>query len=187
MSLLTKALIGAVLVLAVGFGIQTWRVSAGKHDAVEAAVAPAKEQAAIAAAKVETVTVQLAGAERVVTRVLTQVRTDTLMLRPQSREDTATALAQLPALAAAHDSLQRSCSAFVVTCGEYRVSAENRFRADSLVIVKQDALLLDRPPKRYWHLGITAGYGTTAERDTARVWRLHTGPSLTVGGTWTPF
>lgn len=187
MSLLTKGLIAALLALAAFAGVQTWRVSAAQHDATEAAVAPAKEQAAIAAAKVETVTVQLAGAERIVTRVLTQVRTDTLMLRPQSAQDTATALAQLPALAEAHASLQRSCSAFVVTCGEYRVASENRFRADSLVIVKQDALLHDRPPKRYWHLGVTGGYGILAERDSARVWRIHSGPSITAGVTWTPF
>jgi hypothetical protein len=182
MTITTKILVGALLVLAALLGVQTWRVKAAQHDTVEAAVAPAKEQAVIAAARVETVTVQLAGAERVVTRVLTQVRTDTLMLTPQSAQDTAVALAQLPALAEAHASLQRSCSAFVVTCGEYRVSAENRFRADSLVIVKQDALLHDRPPKRYWHVGITGGYGALLNGG-----RVLTGPAVSAGITWTPF
>lgn len=40
---------------------------------------------------------------------------------------------------------------------------------------------------RHWHLGLTGGYGILAERDSARVWRIHSGPSVTVGVTWTPF
>jgi hypothetical protein len=181
-TLMTKLLIGAWLAVLLLLGVQTWRIKNAQHAAIEAAVAPAKEAAALAKAKVETVTVQLAGAERVVTREITRVRTDTLMLRPQTRQDTATALAQLPVLAAAHDSLQRSCSAFVVSCRDYRLAAETRFRADSGVIAKQDALLKDRPPKRYWHVGITGGYGAMLNSS-----RVLTGPSVTAGVTWTLF
>lgn len=182
MTLLTKVLIGALLALGLFGAVQTWRVRAAQHDAIEAAVAPAKAQAALARAKVETVTVHLAAAERVVTTVIRAVRTDTLVLHPQSRQDTATALAQLPALAAAHDSLQRSCSAFVVSCGEYRTAAERRFAADSSVITTQGALLRDRPPKRYWHLGVTGGYGATLSHG-----QIVTGPSVAAGITWTLF
>lgn len=182
MTLTTKILVGALLVVATLLGVQTWRVKASRRDAAEAAVAPAKQQAKLAAAKVETVTVHLAAAERVVTRTLMQVRTDTLMLRPQTAHDTATALAEFPALAIAHDSLQRSCRAFVVSCGEYRAAAEQRFRADSGVIAVQDQLLKDRPPRRHWTPCLSVGYGGMVAGGLVR-----TGASVTAGLCWTPF
>lgn len=182
MTLTTKGLLAVIAALALATGVLFWRMRAAQHDTVEAAVAPAKAVAAEAKAKVETLTVRLAGAERVVTKVIHDVRTDTLVLRPQTHEDTVRALAQLPTLAAAHDSLQRSCSTFVVTCGEYRASAENRFAADANVISTQQALLRDRPPKRHWTPCLSGGYGATLHGGL-----VLTGPTVNVGLCWSPF
>lgn len=129
-------------------GIQSWRAATLERKLAAAELAPARAASVSAKQKVETVTVQLAAAERVVTRTLSTVRVDTLVLRPQTAQDTARAVAQLPALAIAHDSLQRSCSAFVVSCGEYRTAAENRFRADSAYRAQLEAALRGAAPSR---------------------------------------
>jgi hypothetical protein len=187
MTLLTKVLIGALLVLAVGFGIQTWRVSAGKHDAVEAAVAPAKEQAAAAkveeqqagatlAARVDTVKRWLHDTVRVPVRVPEHV------LHPVTPADTAAAVAALPIVQQQYESCRAQLTSLLTDCEAFHLKADRRASADSVVIVKQDALLRERPPKRYWHVGVTGGYGATLSGG-----QVVTGPSLTVGVTWTPF
>jgi hypothetical protein len=182
MTIMTKALLALALVLALAFSVQTWRVGNARRAGVEAALAPAKEAAIIATAKVETVTVTLAAAEKVVTRVLTQVRTDTLMLSPQTAQDTATALVQLPALAAAHDTLQRACTELMNNCTAYRLAAVAKFRADSAVIAKYAAIVDERPMTKHWLFGVTGGYGIMPHAG-----QVFTGPSLTAGITWTPF
>lgn len=129
-------------------GIQSWRTATLERKLAAALLAPARAATDSTKRKVDTVRVQLAAAERVVTRTLTKVRVDTLELSPKTAKDTARAVAQLPALAIAHDSLQRSCSAFVVSCGEYRTAAENRFRADSTYRVGLEAALRGAAPSR---------------------------------------
>jgi hypothetical protein len=148
MTMLTKALLGFYLALLIVLGVGGWQLAVAQRKIAALQQAPQKAATITAAARVETVTVALAGAERVVTRVLTQVRTDTLMLAPQTAQDTATALVQFPALAAAHDSLQRSCSAFVVSCRDYRQAAEARFAADSVYRVGLEAALRNARPSR---------------------------------------
>lgn len=185
MSILTKGLIAALVVLAVGFGVQTWRVNAGKHDAIEAAVAPAKEQAAISKAEERKAAAALDARIDTVTRWLTRTVHDTAptaALHPVTRADTMAAVAELPKVEARYQGCRVQLSAAKDDCVSYKLRAEKRFTADSNVIVKQDALLRDRPPKRYWHLGITGGYGALLTAG-----RVLTGPSITVGVTWTPF
>jgi hypothetical protein len=149
-----RAWIIAAVALALLIGGGLWRVSSLQRQLAVAKLAPAKVKTIEAAAKVETLTVQLAAAERVVTRTLTQVRTDTLMLHPQTAQDTATALVQLPALAVAHDSLQKACSAFVMTCSEFRAAAEKRFAADSIYRVELEQL---QAPRCGWRCGAVLG------------------------------
>ena len=185
MSLLTKGLLALVAVLALAVGIQTWRVHAHQNDAVEAAVAPAKAQAVSAAAKVETVTVALAAERVVVTRTIHDTTTvPANVLHPVTPADTASAVAALPIVKAERDSIARSCSAYVVSCDDYRHSAENRFRADAAVISTQDALLKSRPPKKNWHLGVGPGYGLCYDRRNGRVFDC---ANVSATLTWTPF
>lgn len=148
MTTTTKVLLGCFLALCVLLGAGAWKLTTVTRERDALKLAPAKAQTVVAAAKVETVTVRLAGAERVVLRELTRVRTDTLMLAPQTAQDTAAALVQLPVLAAAHDSLQRACSAFVVRCEEYRAAAEQRFAADSVYRVGLETALRGAAPSR---------------------------------------
>jgi hypothetical protein len=143
-----KAVLGLVALCLLTIAAGAWKLTTVTRERDALRLAPQKTATITAAARVETVTVRLAGAERVVLRELTRVRTDTLMLAPRTREDTVTALVQLPVLAAAHDSLQRSCSAFVVSCGEYRVAAEQRFAADSVYRVGLEAALRGAAPSR---------------------------------------
>jgi Tfp pilus assembly protein PilX len=145
---LAKVVTAAFLVVCGLLGVATWQL-VGRDRRIRALeLAPQKAAAAAAQAKVETVTVQLQAAERVVTRTLTQVRTDTLMLRPVTAQDTLTALVQLPALAQAHDSLQHACSAFVVRCDEYRAAAEKRDTARLVVIAGLERQLHAAEPGR---------------------------------------
>jgi hypothetical protein len=148
MSARDRAAFGLFALCLLAIGIQTWRLVGAERRVHALELAPQKQATVVAAAKVETVTVRLAGAERVVLRELTRVRTDTLMLAPWTTQDTATALVQLPVLAAAHDSLQRSCSAFVVSCRDYRQAAEQRFAADSVYRVGLEAALRGAAPSR---------------------------------------
>ena len=144
----TRLVLGLVLFVAAGLSVQTWRLTSRTRELDALKLAPARAATLTAAARVETLTVQLAAAERVVTRVLTKVRTDTLMLAPQSPQDTARAVAQLPTLAIAHDSLQRACGAFVSSCSAFRTAAETRFRADSTYRVQLEAALKRAHPSR---------------------------------------
>lgn len=183
MTILTKALLALVAALLMVVGIQTYRVHAHQNDAVEAAVAPAKEAAAQAKAQAETVMVKLADARVVVTRTIHDtVSVPANVLHPVTAADTTSAVAALPIVKAERDSIARSCAAYVLTCDLFRASAETRFRADSSVIAAQDALLTSRPPRRHWSLGVTGGYGAVLSAG-----RVLTGPSLTAGVTWSPF
>jgi hypothetical protein len=182
MTTLTKVLVGLLLATLAVAGVQTWRVRAATRAGAETAVAPAKAIAAEAKARVDTVTVHLAGAERTVTRELTRVRTDTLMLAPQSPQDTAKALGQLPVLATSYDSLHRACREYVDACTLYRAAAVTRFRADSVVIAKQGAWIDAGLVPRRWSLGVTAGYGAMINAG-----HVYTGPSLTAGLSWRVF
>jgi hypothetical protein len=148
MSARDRAVFGLFAFCLLTIGVQTWRLVGAERRVQALELAPAKVRTMVAAAKVETVTVRLATAERVVVRELTRVRTDTLMLAPRTAQDTATALVQLPILAAAHDSLQRSCSVFVVSCRDYRAAAEQRFAADSVYRVGLEAALRGAAPSR---------------------------------------
>jgi hypothetical protein len=183
MSLLTKVLIGAVLVLAVGFGIQTWRVNAGKHDAVEAAVAPAKEQAAVAKEEEQHAGATLAARVDTVKRWLHDtVRVPEHVLHPVTPADTASAVAALPVVQQQYEGCRAQLASLLTDCEAFHLKADRRASADSVVIVKQDALLRERPPKRYWHVGVTGGYGALLTGGG-----VLTGPSVVVGVTWTPF
>jgi hypothetical protein len=148
MSARDRAVFGLFALCLLTIGLQTWRLVGAQRRVQALELAPAKVRTVAAAAKVETVTVRLAAAERVVVQELTRVRTDTLMLAPRTAQDTATALVQLPVLAAAHDSLQRSCSAFVVSCRDYRQAAEQRFAADSVYRAGLEAALRGAAPSR---------------------------------------
>jgi hypothetical protein len=141
--------IGAVVVLAiVPLGVQTWRLETTQRALVAAQMTAQKQAVAAAQAKVETVTVRLQAAERVVTRTLTQVRVDTLMVTPTTPAETTQAVAQLRPLAIAHDSLQRACSAYVVSCSEYRKASEARDTAQTVRIAGLEAALAHQQPGR---------------------------------------
>jgi hypothetical protein len=185
MSLLTKGLIVVILALLVAVGVQTWRVSAGKHDAVEAAVAPAKEQAAASKAEERKAAATLDARIDTVTRWLTRTVHDTVpvaALHPVTPADTAAAVAELPKVEARYQGCRLQLTEAKDDCATYKFRAEKRAVDDSLVIVKQDALLRDRPPKRSWHVGITGGYGALLNGG-----HVLTGPAVSAGITWTPF
>lgn len=71
----------------------------------------------------DTVEVQVAAAQKLLERTITRVRTDTIIVHPETRVDTVRALEQLPALVIAHDSLQRACTSFVESCDRFREAA----------------------------------------------------------------
>jgi hypothetical protein len=137
-----------VALFLVPVAVQTWRLESTRRALAAAQLAPQKQAVAVAQAKVETVTVHLQAAERVVTRTLAQVRVDTLMLAPTTPAETTQAVAQLRPLAIAHDSLQRACSAFVVSCGEYRAASEQRDTAQRIRIAGLEAALAHEQPSR---------------------------------------
>ena len=183
MTLTTKALIGALLALAVLLGVQTWRVKAAQHDTVEAAVAPAKEAAAAAKVEEQKAGVALAARVDTVKRWLHDtVRVPEHVLHPVTPADTASAVAALPIVQTKLDSTRAACSLLVVTCEQYHASAEQRFAADANVISTQQALLRDRPPRRHWMPCVAGGYGAGLHGGM-----ITTGPTVTVGLCWTPF
>ena len=150
MSTATKAFIGLVLFVVAGLGIQTWRLTARTRELDALRLAPARAATLTAAARVETVTVRLAAVRDTVVRVLRgAVRTDTLVLAPQTRQDTATALQQLPALAAKYDTLKASCSALVVSCDAFQVAAKAQRGADSTYIGQLETQLHRAQPSRF--------------------------------------
>lgn len=141
--------LAAVLLLCVlPVGVQTWRLETTRDALAAAQLTPQQTAVAIAQARVETVTVRLQAAERVVTRTLTEVRVDTLLLDPRTPAETTRAVAQLRPLAVAHDSLQRACSALVVSCGEYRAASEQRDTAQRIQIAGLQAALKRQQPSR---------------------------------------
>ncbi len=138
----------AIALLVVPLGVQTWRLETARRALTAARLAPQQRAVEAAQARVETVTVKLAAAERVVTRTIQAVRIDTLMVAPETAADTARAVAQLPALAIAHDSLQRACSAFVLTCTEFRAATAAKDSATSARISGLEAALAHEQPSR---------------------------------------
>lgn len=185
MTLVTKGLIVALVISAVGFGVQTWRVNAGKHDAVEAAVVPAKEAAATAKVEEQAAAATLTARIDTVTRWLHDTvgrPVPASVLHPVTRVDTVAAVAALPVVQQQYEGCRAQLTSLVTDCEAFHIKADRRAAADSLVIVKQDALLRDRPPKRYWHVGITGGYGALLNGG-----RVLTGPAVSAGITWTPF
>lgn len=182
MSLTTKLLAALLILLALLLGVQTARVHS-KDAALRLADVSAQEAVAqIARARVETVTVRLAAQRDTVTRVLSKVRVDTFVVQPETAADTAHAVAQLPTAVAQLDTVTRSCRAYVVSCDEFRSAAQQRFAADSSLILGYRATLADRPLPRRWSVGVTGGYGATLSHGT-----MTTGPSATAGLTWRVF
>lgn len=141
--------IGAAIALFfVPLAVQTWRLETTRRDLAAARLAPQQKAVVVAQARVETVTVRLQAAERVVTRTLSQVRVDTLLLDPRTPADTTRAVAQLRPLAIAHDSLQRACSAFAVSCDEYRTASEQRDTAQRIRIAGLESALAHQQRSR---------------------------------------
>lgn len=82
----------------------------------------------------DTVEVQVAAASKLLERTVTRVRVDTIIVHPETRVDTVRALEQLPALAIAHDSLQRSCVSLAESCTAFRAAvARERLATDERI------------------------------------------------------
>jgi hypothetical protein len=149
MTALTKVALAFVVFLLLGIAAQTWRLTGAQNALALAQLQPAHQAAVAAAARVETVTVKLAGSEKIVTHYLTQKPTEPLVLVPVTPADTAKAAAQLPGVAAALDTLKRACSVFVADCQSYRLAAENRFAADSTEITGLRRAFNQEQPSRF--------------------------------------
>ena len=183
MTTLTKLLIALLVAVGLVAGVQTWRVRAAQRDAVESRVAPAKAEAAVAKQDAQAAAVTLTARIDTVTRWLRDtVRVPARALRPTPPADTARAVAALPVVTAQYQACRAHLLSLVTDCDARSLASERRFRADSVVIATQDAVLRERKPRRHWSLGITGGYGVTLTGD-----RVVTGPSITAGLTWTPF
>lgn len=144
----SRILIAAFAALLILLGVQAWRTTTLERENAQLKLAPMVQGVLVAQAKVETVTKVLAAAEKRVTRTITSVRVDTLLLHPTTAADTATALREFPALAIAHDSLQRSCSAFVLTCDQFRAASEQRDTAQRELIAGLQTALKGARPSR---------------------------------------
>lgn len=180
MSTATKLLAGLGLALLALLGAQTWRLARADRRVAELTAAPLKAAVDSARARVDTVTVTLQAADRVVTRTLRAVRVDTLVLAPRTPAETTTAVRQLPRLAIAHDSLQRACGDYQRACTAFREAVAVERAATTARI----AALERSQRRRRWPvtLGLTGGVGVTSSRGV-----LHTGPTLAAGLTWTLF
>jgi hypothetical protein len=190
MTMLTKALVAAVLALGVGLAVQSYRLRDAQRDAVESAIAPAKAAAAVAKTAERAAAATLAARIDTVTRWLTRTVHDTVptaALHPVTPADTAAAVAELPKVEARYQSCRAELVPLKDDCAAYKLRAEKRAAGDSSVIVKLEDALRDRPTRRHWTLGVTAGYGGTLARDSTHAYHLYTGPSLTAGLTWTLF
>ena len=141
----TLALIAFLLVL---LGVQAFRLRGAQNALAEAELMPQHQAAVAAAAKVDTVKIQLQGATQLVTRTIKSIRTDTLVLRPTTAAETVTVVREVPVLVAQLDTLKRACSALSVSCQDYRLSAERRFAADSLEKVSLATALHGARPSR---------------------------------------
>jgi hypothetical protein len=100
----------------------------------------------------------------------------TRALHPVTPADTAAAVAELPKVEARYQSCRVQLLAAVDDCAAYKLRAEKRFAGDSTVIAKLEDALRDRPPRRHWSLGITAGYGGTLASDSTGATRLYHRP-----------
>lgn len=154
-----------VLAVALTFASVVWRLENARRELAALQLAPQQHAVEVAAARVETVTVQLHAAERVVTQTIHAVRVDTLMLAPTTAADTAKAVGQLSTLATAHDSLQRACNALVITCDEFRAATALKDRAQSDEIAGLKAARSHEQPSRL-----------------SAVWEKVDGPVLFVAG-----
>lgn len=82
-------------------------------------------------------------------------------------------------------------------CERLNSSCAREHLADSATILElRTSLALARTgnavpppekPTRRWSLGVTAGWGALVERDTTHALRVHTGPSITAGGSFRVF
>jgi hypothetical protein len=119
--------VGVLLVaMTTALAVTTARLLNRTGELDRARIDAAAQRVATAQAKVETVTVKLHAARDTLTRTIHTVRVETLTVAPITRADTVRALGEFKALVVQHDSLQRKCSAFEITCEEYRLSAEQR-------------------------------------------------------------
>ena len=128
---LAKVALGFVAFLLLVIGVQAFRLRGAQNALADAQLVPQHQAAVAAAAKVETVTVQLQGATQTVNRVIKSIRTDTLVIRPTTAAETVTVVREVPVLVAQLDTLKRACSALILDCQSYRLAAESRFAADS--------------------------------------------------------
>lgn len=148
MTLLTKILLGAFLVMLALLGLEQYKTTSLERQLAAAKLAPMQAAVDTAQRRVDTIRVQLAGRIDTVRRTLAKVRVDTFMVAPQSAQDTATAVAQLPTLVAAHDRLQRQCTALGQTCDQFRVAAAANDQAKDVFIAGlQEALTAQRPSR----------------------------------------
>lgn len=151
----TTLLIATVAFVAV-LGGEAFYVVKLLHDLDVAKLAPAKIATIQAAARVDTVKVELAAKRDTVLKVLKAWKTDTLMLHPVTPEDTAKAVAQLPQIVAKGDLMEKSCSAFVISCDKFREAAINKFQKDSTYILSLEQL---GHPRCGMKCGILLGVG----------------------------
>lgn len=148
MTFTAKVLAGAVAVLLLGCGIVGWKLARAERRIQTLELAPAKQATVTAAARVETVTVRLAAARDTLVRVLhdTAWRTTIVTAPPVTHEDTVRSIVQLPAVVAKYDTLERRCSAYVVSCDQFRAAATAQRAADSTYIGKLEADLHRQTP-----------------------------------------
>jgi hypothetical protein len=118
--------VSLVVLMVAALAGSAWRITTLQRQLAEREVSSAHAASDSARRVVDTIEVQVVKAGQVLTRTIHDVRVDTLMLAPVTHEDTLTAVRQLGALAIKHDSLQRKCSAFEVTCDEFRLAAAHR-------------------------------------------------------------
>lgn len=130
-----------VLTLLAGIAFTAALDQSLKRQLAAVRVDSAHHASEIARAKVETVTVKLAAAKTALDRALPTVRVDTLMLAPVTHTDTVTAVGQLGALSQKHSELQAKCSAFEITCDEFRLAAQHRDSSQQheIAVLRDDA------------------------------------------------
>ena len=126
---LIALVVAAFLVLVIG--VQAFRLRGIQNALADAQLVPQHQASIAAAAKVETVTVQLQAATQRVTRTINSIRIDTLLIVPTTKAETLVVVREVPVLVATLDTLTRACRALSVSCQDYRLAAEKRFAADS--------------------------------------------------------
>jgi hypothetical protein len=181
-----KAALACLALLALGFGVQTYRLHRAEAAGSRAAIAPAKE-AAVAARAAERVAAQALDARvDTVTRWLTRTVHDTVpvaLLHPTTPADTAAAVAMLPVVEARYQACRAQLVPLVESCAVYRVRTDSVLRADSVLFGRYEAALAHPAPPRRWSVGVTGGYGAVVGPGG----RLEAGPAVVAGLTWRAF